>query len=57
MATQLDQLAEYYREKGNSPRVDVFRAMAAEVRATGGPETISTPVIPEGAIRLQISKL
>jgi len=52
MATELDKLAEYYRGKGNSPRASVYSALAAEERSTGGPETVSTPVIPEGAIRL-----
>lgn len=40
MATELEKLARIYQGKGNTPQADVFRALAAVVRATGGPESL-----------------
>lgn len=40
MAAELDKLASHYRGKGNDPRADLYSTLAAEERATGGPETV-----------------
>ncbi len=41
MATELDNLAIYYQEKGNNPRANLYAALAAEERAIGGPDTLA----------------
>lgn len=53
MAAELDKLAQYYREKQNTPRADFYTALAAEERANKTPESFSEDLaFSEGAIRL-----
>ncbi|MEK7616640.1 MAG: hypothetical protein AAB414_01150, partial [Patescibacteria group bacterium] len=40
MAAELDKLAQIYEGKGNRPRAALYKALAAEERAIGGPETV-----------------
>lgn len=40
MAVELDKLSAYYRKKHNNARAKLYRALAEEERAIGGPETI-----------------
>lgn len=53
MAANLERLAQYYREKQNTPRADFYSALAAEERASKTPENFSEGlVLPEGVVRL-----
>lgn len=40
MAAELDQLARYWRERGDPHRADFYRTLAEQERAIGGPETV-----------------
>lgn len=40
MAQELEKLAHYYTEQRNQPRANLYKALAAEERAIGGPETV-----------------
>ncbi len=50
MAAELDKLAQLYVERGNSPRAALYKALASEERAIGGPETVipvASPIVEQ----------
>lgn len=40
MSSQLEKLAQYYQDKGNTPRSNLYAALAAEEQAIKGPESV-----------------
>lgn len=40
MAADLERLAQYHREQGNTPRTNLYLGLAAEERSLGTPETL-----------------
>lgn len=49
MAAELDKLSAYYRDKGNTPRANLYSALAAEERVKMCPETFSAGRVPQVA--------